>query len=116
MKKRSLWIYFGSLFLFAAVLSGLFVWRNGASGLRIRTEKTVETTEAVPRGKLDLNEATAEDLEALPGLGPVLAERILDYRQEIGSFRSVEELLQVEGIGQARLEGLRDYVTVEAKP
>lgn len=117
MKKQSPWIYFGTLILFTGFLIGFFLWRNGASGLQIRTERPAETTEAaVPWGKLDLNRATAEELESLPGVGPVLAERILAYRQETGDFGSVEELLQVNGIGQARLEGLRDYVMVEGKP
>ena len=121
MKKRGQWIYFGTLFLFAAFLTVFFLWRNGGKALQIRTEHPVEITAATEAstasvGKLDLNRATAEELETLPGVGPVLAERILTYRQEAGNFRSVEELLQVEGIGKARLEGLRDYVTVEAKP
>lgn len=121
MKKRSQWIYLATLFLFAVFLTGFFLWRGSGGGLEIRTERPIKTTEApaaetAAQGKLDLNQATAEELEALPGVGPVLAERILAYRQEAGGFGSVEELLRVEGIGQARLEGLRDYVTVEEKP
>ncbi len=117
MKKRGTWIYLGTLLLFGAVLLGFFLWRNSGKELQVRTERTPETTAApVPRGKVELNTATAEELETLPGIGPALAGRILAYRQEQGSFSSVEELLEVEGIGQARLEGLRDYVTVEGKP
>lgn len=116
MKKRSLWVYMGTLFLFAVILAGLFLWRNGAQGLQIRTERQAEPTETVGRQeKLDLNSATAEELESLPGIGPALAQRILAYRQENGEFASVEELMQVEGIGRARLEALRDSVTVEAR-
>lgn len=117
MKKRGKWVYFGTLFLFAALLAGLFLWRNGAQGIQIRTERQAEVTETIGvQEKVDLNSATAEELEGLPGIGPTLAQRILDYRRENGDFTSVEELMQVEGIGQARLEALRDYITVEARP
>ena len=63
-------------------------------------------------GLVNLNTATAEQLETLPGIGPVLAQNILDYRTEHGPFRTVEDLLNVSGIGDARLEQLRDLVTV----
>lgn len=59
-----------------------------------------------------LNTATQEQLEELPGVGPVLAERILDYRAENGPFQSPEELLEVSGIGEATLDDLRDSVQV----
>ncbi len=65
-----------------------------------------------PGALMNLNVATAEQLETLPGIGPVLAQAILDYRTEHGPFASVEDLLNVRGIGEARLEDLRDAVTV----
>ncbi len=61
---------------------------------------------------LDLNRATAEELEALPGIGPVLAQRIVEYRQQVGRFQSVDELIEVRGIGPKRLEQIRPYVVV----
>lgn len=61
---------------------------------------------------LDLNRATAEQLEALPGIGPVLAQRIVEYRQQVGRFHSVDDLLEVHGIGPKRLERIRPYVVV----
>lgn len=70
------------------------------------------TPTGTDQGKLDLNTATFEQLEELPGIGEVLAQRILDYREEHGSFASVEDLLAVSGIGDARLADLRSKVTV----
>lgn len=61
---------------------------------------------------MDLNTADATALETLPGIGPALAERILAWRDEHGGFRSVEDLLEVSGIGEGRFAELRDRVTV----
>jgi competence protein ComEA len=66
---------------------------------------------SAPTGPVHLGTATLEQLDALPGVGPVTAQKILDYRQQHGSFRSVEELDAVPGIGPARLEQLRGLVT-----
>lgn len=63
-------------------------------------------------GKLNLNTATLAQLDALPGVGPVLAQRILTHREQHGGFRSVGDLRQVDGIGDARYEQLKDLVTV----
>jgi competence protein ComEA len=57
-----------------------------------------------------LNSATLEQLDALPGVGPVTAQKILDYRQQHGAFGSVDELDAIAGIGPARLENLRGLV------
>ncbi len=65
-----------------------------------------------PAGKVDLNTATLQQLDTLPGVGPVLAQRILDYRKAHGGFRSVDELRQVDGIGPSRYEQLKDLVSV----
>jgi competence protein ComEA len=62
---------------------------------------------------INLNTATAEQLEAIPGIGPVLAQRIIEYRQTHGRFQSVDELLEVRGIGPKRLENMRPYVVVK---
>jgi competence protein ComEA len=61
-------------------------------------------------GPVHLNTATLEQLDALPGVGPVTAQKILDYRQQHGAFASVEELDAVPGIGPARLEQLKELV------
>jgi competence protein ComEA len=61
---------------------------------------------------VDLNRATAADLDGLPGIGPVLAQRIVEYRQQQGAFTSVDQLDDVPGIGPALFAGLRKRVTV----
>ena len=62
---------------------------------------------------LDLNTASQEALESLPGIGPAKAEDILAYRDAHGSFLSVDELTEVPGIGETTVESLRDYLFVE---
>lgn len=64
------------------------------------------------RQPLSLSAATAEQLEALPGIGPVLARRIVEYRTRHGSFQRLEDLLQVDGIGPRLLERLRPLVSI----
>lgn len=73
---------------------------------------TGEFAEGGPAGDglLSLNRATAADLETLPGVGPVLAERIVSHREANGGFEQVEDLLEVPGIGEAKLASIRDLV------
>lgn len=66
-----------------------------------------------PRTRVNVNAATAEELEALPGIGPVLARRIVDHRARQGPFQRLEDLLQVEGIGPKLLEKIRHLIMVE---
>lgn len=63
-------------------------------------------------GRVDINRATAAELEELPGVGPVLAERIVTHREEHGPFREVGELRDVSGIGERIFQGLVEHVTV----
>lgn len=80
--------------------------RRGAAG-------AVAAPGAVPgvsQGPVHLNTATLEQLDGLPGVGPVTAQKILDYRTEHGAFHSVDELDAIAGIGPARLDTLRDLV------
>jgi competence protein ComEA len=65
-----------------------------------------------PVGPVDLNTATVEQLDTLPGVGPVTAAAIVAWRQANGRFGSVDQLADVDGIGPARLEKLRPLVTV----
>jgi competence protein ComEA len=65
---------------------------------------------SAPTAPVDLNSATVEQLDALPGIGPVTAQKIVDYRQAHGPFTSVDELDAIPGIGPARIENLRGLV------
>ena len=105
------------LLIGALCLCGLYLVRS------LQTEKALQLPEPVSApaavvepdaasGRLDLNTATEEELEALPGIGPALAERIVVYRTENGPYLSVEELLLVRGIGEKTLQKLEAYVTV----
>ncbi len=69
-----------------------------------------------PAKPLDLNTATAEQLQQLPGIGPTTAKAIVRFREKSGPFRRVEDLLAVRGISKRRLETLRPYVTIVPRP
>ena len=105
------------LLIGALCLCGLYLVRS------LQTEKALQLPEPVSApaavvepdtasGRLDLNTAAEEELEARPGIGPALAERIVAYRTENGPYLSVEELLLVRGIGEKILQKLEAYVTV----
>ncbi|HKO31221.1 MAG TPA: helix-hairpin-helix domain-containing protein [Nitrospiraceae bacterium] len=66
------------------------------------------------KGLLDLNRATEADFNALPGIGPRLAERILEYRKSAGAFHSLDELRAVKGIGKKTFERIRPLITVSS--
>jgi competence protein ComEA len=63
--------------------------------------------------KMNINLASAKELEDLPGIGEVLAQRIVDFRTKIGSFQQLEQLMEVAGIGQKRFEAIRDLITLD---
>lgn len=63
--------------------------------------------------KLNINRAGCQELSGLKGLTPSLAKKVIEYRQENGPFGAIEELKKVKGIGERRLEKLKDYLTLE---
>ena len=73
------------------------------------------TVRQVSPDALDLNVATAEELQALPGIGPVRAQNIVNYRTQNGPFQSPEELAAVEDIGPGTLETVREWICVTAQ-
>src|SRR5579862_8336309 len=67
-----------------------------------------------PTKPIDINLATMEQLQQLPGVGPVIAQRILDYRKKSGPFRNVHELMAVRGISDKRLAKIKPYIFVKS--
>lgn len=88
-----------------------------ASAYAKQTESSQQETyepEPVEKAALvNLNTADEGLLETLPGVGPVVAKRIIAYRDSVGTFRTKEELMQVDGIGEKTFEKLQDYITVD---
>ncbi|MDY0405514.1 helix-hairpin-helix domain-containing protein [Virgibacillus sp. 179-BFC.A HS] len=82
--------------------------KQTVSGQTSNTAQGTNTTEA----KLRLNQATQQEIEQLNGIGPSKAKAILEYRDEIGMFHTVEELLEVPGIGEKTLENIKDDIQV----
>ena len=81
-------------------------------GYTVQTERPAREEEIAPvRVLVNINTATAEELETVTGIGPVLAQAILDYRAEHGDFQTLDELLEVRGIGSAKLDAMRDEIT-----
>ena len=75
-------------------------------------EEVWTTVGANSPARPNLNRASAQELEKVPGVGPVLAARIVDHRVANGPFQTVEDLLDVPGIGEKKLSGIRDYVVL----
>ncbi|WP_250847604.1 ComEA family DNA-binding protein [Streptomyces hygroscopicus] len=83
---------------------------NGPSGPGAASAPAGPVGVGAPGGPVSLNSATAEQLDTLPGVGPVLARHIIDYRTQHGGFRSIDELREVNGIGERRFADLRPLV------
>ena len=105
-------------------LASLLSLYEKASDTAAGTDYTITVTQREPKPVtpevpkeptlVDINTATLDELQTLTGIGPVIAQRIIDYRTENGAFTSIEELLNVKGIGEATLGKFRDRVTVSA--
>ena len=126
MKKPRFSVLIAVTLLFAVFTIGFFLGRNGNhGGVELSVPESMlsapaetaapEQTAAETRTvvfPIDINTADAETLTALPGIGAVLAERIVAYRLENGNFAAVEGLRNVEGIGEKRMEAILDLITV----
>ena len=119
--KSSQKLLIGLTLVFSAFIVGLFIGRNyNRQPVQIQPLPAV-TSSAVPPlavsteptepAMININTASAEDLQLLPGIGPLLAERIIAYREENGPFEIPGELMNVPGIGEKKLEEIWDYIT-----
>jgi competence protein ComEA len=90
----------------------ILVPRREASGSAGSAPSAPSVDGSVTSSKVNINAASAEELETLPGIGEVIAQEILDYRTANGPFASVDDLLDVSGIGEVTLVNIRDLVTV----
>lgn len=96
--------------LLAIAIAGAAVWWVRAGGLR---GKLVDIDAAAPldyRFLVDVNDAEWSELAQLPGVGPTIAQRIVETRGESGDFRTLEDLRRVNGVGPRKLEGMRRYL------
>jgi len=117
----------GELYIGGAVANpGIYPWQEGDTIQALLLDTGLEPDADlshieiyVPREgeeqspqKIDINRAESWLLEALPGIGEVTAQAIVDYRNENGPFRRIEDLLKVKGIGEGTLDKIRDFITV----
>jgi competence protein ComEA len=84
----------------------------GANASPAATAAAGTASVSAPAGLLNINTATLAELDALPGIGQVLAGNIVEYRQKAGGFKSIQQLMDVEGIGEKKLEAVKNLITV----
>jgi competence protein ComEA len=102
--------------LFRVVAVALICGAIGLSGTAAAPEAApAKAKSEAGSGAVDLNGASEAQLQEVPGIGPSLAKRIVEFRKENGPFKTVEDLLKVRGIGEKSFERLRPHVTVGKK-
>ncbi len=84
--------------------------------LALISASSVEAKKKPPLRPVNINTATAAELQQVPGIGPATAKRILEMRKNYGQFKSVDDLLAIRGIGRKRLDKMRKYLTVGKPP
>ena len=82
----------------------------GSSALPANTGKASSAVKTKADGPININTASAEELDALPGIGPAMAKRIIEYRETEVAFTAIEDIKKVKGIGEAKLEKMKDKI------
>ncbi len=88
-------------------------WRRSVGVFILFLLAPLALGEEMPR--IDLNTATLSQLDSLPGIGPVIAERILELREKSGPYKRIEDLMNIRGIGEKKFLKLKDLITVKTK-
>ena len=107
------------LLLAAGVFLGFLAWMGFSgpppAGVQVETQFYAAASAVAPVSgeKLDINAASAEELMELPGIGEVLARRIVAYREIWGPFRQIQDVMNVRGIGEARFQAIAEEITAE---
>lgn len=123
MKKSSIWTILAPAIFCALALICMFIGRQTAiHRIQLEHPSISDSTDAdmqtdtkppkAPNERIDINTADWKALAKLPGIGEVLAKRIVDFRSKYGPFTSVEDLLSVTGIGEKKLNNIISYITV----
>lgn len=74
--------------------------------------KSGTSSKAAPSGPVNINTASAEELDTLPGIGPAMAQRIIEFRETEGAFTAIEDIKKVKGIGEAKFEKMKDKICI----
>ena len=111
MKKSAFWCLLLICCSCIAFTGGFFLGRNyNRTPVQVSQLPAATFSNGVQE-KVNINTATAEQLQTLPEVGPVLAQRIIDHRQKHGAFEKVTDLANVEGIGTKILDAILDHIT-----
>ncbi|MCX7732278.1 MAG: helix-hairpin-helix domain-containing protein [candidate division WOR-3 bacterium] len=109
-REKTVLIFLSAVLLIGAVINVFKSWqlRHRLASLPLELKRAT----SVPADTvIDINSATAEQLEALPGIGPVLAQRIVSYREKHGAFKDIAEICNVSGIGPKKFAALKEFIT-----